>query len=236
MEEKNIHKHRAIIMDGNGRWAKERGKMRIFGHVNGYKRIYPIVKHCKDIGVKYVSLYAFSSENWSRPGLEVRGIMQILKNAIKQQIKKMGEEDLRFVVSGRVDELESTYKNLIDYATETTKNNKTITLNLCFNYGGRNEIIDATKKICEKVKCGEINIEDIDSALFSKNLYHPDIPDPELMIRTAGEMRISNYLLWEIAYSELYVTDIYWPDFTPEELDKAIESYSKRERRFGGLK
>ncbi len=236
MENKQIPNHIAIIMDGNGRWAKERGKMRIFGHVNGYKRIYPIVKHCKDLGVKYVSLYAFSSENWSRPGLEVRGIMQILKNAIKQQIKKMGEEDLRFVVSGRVDELEPTYKDLIDYATETTKNNKTITLNLCFNYGGRNEIVDATKIICEKVKNGEINIEDIDSALFSNYLYHPDIPETELMIRTAGEMRISNYLLWEIAYSELYVTDIYWPDFTPEELDKAIESFNKRERRFGGLK
>ena len=234
--EKNIPKHIAIIMDGNGRWAKERGKMRIFGHVNGYKRIYPIVKHCKDIGVKYVTLYAFSSENWTRPGFEVKGIMQILKTGIKQQIKKMGEEDLRFVVSGRIDELEPTYKDLIDYATETTKNNKTITLNLCFNYGGRNEIVDATKKICEKVKNGELTLEDIDSALFSNYLYHPDIPNPELMIRTAGEMRISNYLLWEIAYSELYVTDIYWPDFTPEELDKAIENYSKRERRFGGLK
>ena len=234
--EKNIPKHIAIIIDGNGRWAKERGKMRIFGHVNGYKRIYPIVKHCKDIGVKYVTLYAFSSENWTRPGFEVKGIMQILKTGIKQQIKKMGEEDLRFVVSGRIDELEPTYKDLIDYATETTKNNKTITLNLCFNYGGRNEIVDATKKICEKVKTGELNINDIDPALFSNYLYHPEIPDPELMIRTAGEMRISNYLLWEIAYSELYVTDIYWPDFTPEELDKAIENYSKRERRFGGLK
>ena len=236
MEKNKIPQHIAIIMDGNGRWAKERGKIRLFGHVNGYKRIYPTIKHCKDIGVKYVSLYAFSSENWSRPGIEVKGIMQILRKGIKQQIDKMAEEDLRFVVSGRVDELEPIYKDLINYAVESTKNNKTITLNLCFNYGGRNEIIDATKKICKKVKAGEINIDDINSEVFSNYLYHPEIPDPELMIRTAGEMRISNYLLWELAYSELYVTDIYWPDFSIEELDKAIESYSKRERRFGGLK
>ncbi|MBQ0105188.1 MAG: isoprenyl transferase [Armatimonadetes bacterium] len=231
----NIPQHIAIIMDGNGRWAKEKGKIRLFGHANGYKRIYPIIEHCKNIGVKYVSLYAFSSENWSRPNSEVAGLMKLLKVAIKQQIKKMGEEGIRFAVSGRVDELGKTEKEFIDFATETTKNNTDITLNLCFNYGGRNEIVDATKKICEKVKNGEMNIDDITTETFAQNLYHPEIPDPELLIRTAGELRISNYLLWEIAYSEIYVTDIYWPDFTPAELDKAIESYNRRERRFGGL-
>lgn len=232
----NIPQHIAIIMDGNGRWAKERGKIRLFGHANGYRRIYPIIEHCKNIGVKYVSLYAFSSENWSRPNAEVTGLMKLLKVAIKQQIKKMGEEGIRFVVSGRTDELGKTEKEFIDYATETTKNNTAVTLNLCFNYGGRNEIVDAAKKLALKVKKGEMNIDDINSETFAQNLYHPEIPDPELLIRTAGEIRISNYLLWEIAYSELYVTDIYWPDFTPEELDKAIDSFNNRERRFGGLK
>lgn len=232
----NIPQHIAIIMDGNGRWAKEKGKIRLFGHANGYKRIYPVIEHCKNIGVKYVSLYAFSSENWSRPNSEVTGLMKLLKVAIKQQIKKMGEEGIRFVVSGRVDELGKTEKEFIDYATETTKNNTAVTLNLCFNYGGRNEIVDAAKKIALKVRNGEMNIDDINAETFSENLYHPEIPDPELLIRTAGEIRISNYLLWEIAYSELYVTDIYWPDFTPEELDKAISAFNNRERRFGGLK
>ena len=231
----NIPQHIAIIMDGNGRWAKEKGKIRLFGHANGYKRIYPIIEHCKNIGVKYVSLYAFSSENWSRPNSEVAGLTKLLKVAIKQQIKKMGEEGIRFAVSGRVDELGKTEKEFIDFATETTKHNTDITLNLCFNYGGRNEIVDATKKICEKVKNGEMNIDNITPETFAQNLYHPEIPDPELLIRTAGELRISNYLLWEIAYSEIYVTDIYWPDFTPAELDKAIENYNRRERRFGGL-
>ena len=235
MKEKSIPQHIAIIMDGNGRWAKERGKIRLFGHANGYKAIFPIIEHCKNIGVKYVSLYAFSSENWSRPNAEVKGLMKLLQVAIKQQIKKMGQEGIRFVCSGRVDELEKTYKDIMNYAIETTKDNHTITLNLCFNYGGRNEIIDATKKICEKVQKGEMNIEDITTESFSQNLYHPEIPDPELLIRTAGELRISNYLLWEIAYSELYVTDIYWPDFTPAELDKAIDAYMGRDRRFGGL-
>ena len=235
MENNNIPQHIAFIMDGNGRWAKEKGKIRLFGHANGYKRIYPIIEHCKNIGVRYVSLYAFSSENWSRPNSEVVGLMKLLKVAIKQQIKKMGEEGIRFVVSGRVDELGKTEKEFIDYATETTKNNTQITLNLCFNYGGRNEIVDSTKKICEEVQKGNINIKDITPELFSKYMYHPEIPDPELLIRTAGELRISNYLLWEIAYSEIYVTDKYWPDFTPEELDKALSSFGKRERRFGGL-
>lgn len=232
----NVPQHIAIIMDGNGRWAKSRGKMRIFGHANGYKRIYPIIEHCKNLGVKYVSLYAFSSENWSRPGAEVKGIMKLLRFAIKEQIKKMGKEGVRFVVSGRTNELDKEYLDLINYAIEETKNNNIITLNLCFNYGGRNEIVDATKSICEKVSKGELNINDITPELFSQNLYHPEIPDPELLIRTAGELRISNYLLWEIAYSEIYVTDIYWPEFYPEELDKAIAAFGNRERRFGGLK
>jgi len=235
LDKNNIPKHIAIIMDGNGRWAKERKKLRLFGHASGYRRIAPIVEKCLELGVECVSLYAFSSENWTRPQNEILGIMKLLKVAVNQQINNAQKKGIKFVVSGRLDEIREPYLSILKDTIEKTKNNTNITLNLCFNYGGRNEIVDAFKKCAEKISNGEMKIEDINEEIISQNLYHPEIPDPDLLIRTAGELRISNFLLWELAYSEIYVTDKYWPDFSNEELEKAILNYQNRERRFGGL-
>ena len=222
----NIPNHIAIIMDGNGRWAKGKNRPRVFGHKAGADTLRKIVKYCGNIGVKYLTVYAFSTENWKRSQEEVSALMTLFKTYINSEKKMLLENKVRFMVSGREEGVsESLLKAIRELEKETSKDYK-MTLNIAFNYGGRAEIIDAIKKAKEMG-------EEITEENFSKFLYN-DIPDPELIIRTSGEFRISNFLLWQLAYSEIYITDVYWPDFNEKELDKAIESYNKRERRFGG--
>lgn len=222
----NIPNHIAIIMDGNGRWAKGKNRPRVFGHKAGADTLRKIVKYCGNIGVKYLTVYAFSTENWKRSQEEVSALMTLFKTYINSEKKMLLENKVRFMVSGREEGVsESLLKAIRELEKETSKDYK-MTLNIAFNYGGRAEIIDAIKKAKEMG-------EEITEENFSKFLYN-DIPDPELIIRTSGEFRISNFLLWQIAYSEIYITDKYWPDFDEAEMEKAILSYSKRERRFGG--
>lgn len=222
----NIPNHIAIIMDGNGRWAKKNNRPRVFGHKAGADTLRKIVKYCGELGVKYLTVYAFSTENWKRSQEEVSALMTLFKTYINSEKKMLLENKVRFMVSGREEGVsESLLKAIRELEKETSKDYK-MTLNIAFNYGGRAEIIDAIKKAREMG-------EEITEENFSKFFYN-DIPDPELIIRTSGEFRISNFLLWQLAYSEIYITDVYWPDFDKKELDKAIESYNKRERRFGG--
>lgn len=227
--EKIIPQHIAIIMDGNGRWAKKRGLARSFGHVEGAKALRRIIEYLPKIGVKYLTVYAFSTENWNRSKEEVSTLMSLFLKYIKNERKSMIKNGIRFYVSGRKNNVSQNLLSEIEKLQEETKNNERLTLNIAFNYGGRAEIIDAVNKIIETDE------KNIDEKIFSKYLYN-SFPDPDLVIRTSGECRISNFLLWQIAYSELYITDILWPDFDEKEIDKAIESYSKRDRRFGGVR
>lgn len=229
----NIPKHVAIIMDGNGRWAKQRGLQRIEGHIQGYSNLRDIVRAASEIDIKYLTVYAFSSENWNRPKEEVNTLMDLFAAAAAAELDMMKEKNVKIITSGRINELPQNVRDQFAIDCEQTKNNTGITLNIAINYGGRNEITDAAKAISEKVISGEISIDDIDDMIFSQYLYHPELPDPDLLIRTSGELRISNFLLWQTAYTEIYVTETLWPDFTKKELLKAIESYSQRTRRFG---
>ncbi|WP_294705593.1 isoprenyl transferase [uncultured Fusobacterium sp.] len=227
--EKQVPNHIAIIMDGNGRWAKKRGLPRTFGHKEGAAALRKIITHAAKLGIKYLTVYAFSTENWKRSQEEVSALMFLFKSYIKNEEKNIMENNIRFMVSGRRENVSESLLEAIDKLQEKSKNNSGLTFNIAFNYGGRAEIIDAVNKI---LKSGKTSIDEVE---FSKYLYN-DIPDPELLIRTSGELRISNFLLWQIAYSEIYITDTLWPDFDEKELDKAIESYEKRDRRFGGVK
>ena len=227
--EKQIPNHIAIIMDGNGRWAKKKGLPRTFGHKEGAVALRKIIAHAAKIGVKYLTVYAFSTENWKRSQEEVSALMFLFKSYIKNEEKNIMENNIRFMVSGRRENVSKSLLEAIDNLQEKSKNNSGLTFNIAFNYGGRAEILDAVNRI---LKSGRTEITEEE---FSKYLYN-NIPDPELLIRTSGELRISNFLLWQIAYSEIYITDTLWPDFDEKELDKAIESYNKRERRFGGVK
>ena len=226
--EKKTPEHIAIIMDGNGRWAKRRGLARSFGHMEGAKALRRIIEYLPKINVKYLTVYAFSTENWNRSEEEVSTLMSLFLKYIKSEKKSMMKNGIRFFVSGRKNNVPENLLKEINKLQEETKNNKNLILNIAFNYGGRAEIIDAINKILEN------NEKNIDEENFKKYLYN-DFPDPDLVIRTSGECRISNFLLWQIAYSELYITDVLWPDFNEKEIDKAIESYNQRERRFGGL-
>lgn len=226
---KNIPEHIAIIMDGNGRWAKKRFLPRTVGHNEGAKTLRKMLIYAKEIGIKYLTVYAFSTENWNRSAEEVTTLMVLFKNYLQNEEKNFLENNIRFMVSGREENVSKELLESIKHLEEKTKFNDGIVLNIAFNYGGRAEIIDAVNKI---IASGEKNI---DEEKFRNYLYH-NIPDPELVIRTSGEFRISNFLLWQIAYSEIYITEKLWPDFDEEELDKAIESFSKRDRRFGGVK
>ncbi len=222
--------HIAFIMDGNGRWAKKYGKPRIYGHYHGANKIEEVVQWCYNRGVKYTTFYAFSTENWKRPPEEVNFILGMLTDRISEFYERMNKNGVRLRFVGRIEELpEKVYKTCVEYE-EKTKNNDGIQVLLALNYGGRTEIIDSVNKIIRDGK-SEVTLEN-----FREYLYAPDVPDPELVIRTSGEMRISNFLLWQIAYSELYFSDLFWPEFSEEELQKAIEDFTKRDRRFGGLK
>ena len=229
MEITKYPEHLAIIMDGNGRWAKKQGLLRALGHEKGAQSVRQVLEYCVEHHIPYLTLYAFSTENWNRPQDEVSTLMKLFLKYIKSERKNMMKNKIRFFVSGRKNNVPEKLQKEIEKLEEETKNNDKITLNIAFNYGSRAEIVDAVNRIIDD---GKENITEED---FSKYLYN-DFPDPDLVIRTSGEMRISNFLLWQIAYSELYITDTLWPDFDEKEIDKAIESYNQRERRFGGVK
>ena len=228
-----VPRHVAIIMDGNGRWARQRGLSRVEGHRCGYMALRDIVRSASDIGIEVLTVYAFSSENWKRPKEEVNALMMLFADAARHELPMMQENSVRLIVSGRFSELPEEVRQSLGEDMESTKDNSKLILNLALNYGSRNEIVDATRAIAAEVAEGKLTPDQIDDNVFSRHLYMPDLPDPDLLIRTASEMRVSNFLLWQIAYSEIWVTDTLWPDFTPETLAQAIADYQKRTRRFG---
>ena len=227
-----VPRHVAIIMDGNGRWARERGLPRIAGHRAGTENIRRILRCLSDHGVKCITLYAFSTENWGRPQREVQGLMKILDEAIQRESQELHREGVRIVHLGGEDGVPEELRDKVRQAIELTRDNSNSTLCVAFNYGGRAEIVEAVRRIMRK----GIPPEEVDEELISSHLYTRGLPDPDLIIRTAGEMRISNFLLWQSAYSEYYSTPTLWPDFGAEEVEKALAAYSQRERRFGGVK
>ncbi len=228
-----LPEHIAVIMDGNGRWAKNQGKIRIFGHQNGVGAVRAISEACAEIGVKYLTLYAFSTENWNRSQIEVDALMRLLSKTMSEELKTLNDNDIRLNAIGDLQRLPKYNYDALMQTIEATKNNKRMVLTLCLSYSGRWEITNAVKQIAEKVKSGELLIEQISEDCVSKFLNTNDMPDPELLIRTSGEERISNFLLWQLAYSEFYFTDKFWPDFGKEDLYQAIVDYQNRERRFG---
>ena len=225
--------HIAIIMDGNGRWAAQRNKPRTFGHEAGVKAVKEVVRASGELGVKFLTLYTFSSENWKRPKAEVDALMALLSRTTLTELDEMIRNDVKLITTGRIDGLPADRREIIKSAVHQTRNNTGLTLNLALNYGGRSEILDAVKAIANSVKAGLLGIPDIDEELFSGFLYTANIPDPDLLIRTSGERRISNFLLWQTSYTELYIIDTLWPDFGKKELYEAILDYQQRERRFG---
>ncbi|MEI7879635.1 MAG: isoprenyl transferase [bacterium] len=234
-EPAKIPTHVAIIMDGNGRWAQQRGLIRSKGHEKGTESVRAAIRACRKLGIRYLTLYAFSVENWNRPKPEIEALMSLLKTFLRKEVKELHENKVRLRAIGRLSDLPDSVRRELEKAMEATEHYTDATLVLALSYGGRTEIAHAAQELARKVKAGELDPEAIDEAAIAAHLYAPDIPDPDLMIRTSGEMRISNFLLWQLSYSELYVTDTLWPDFREEHLVKAVEEYSRRHRRFGGL-
>jgi undecaprenyl diphosphate synthase len=230
-----IPEHVAIIMDGNGRWAKAHGWPRIKGHEVGAESIRAVLREARKQGIKYLTLYAFSVENWNRPSLEVKALMQLLVTFLKKEEKELHEKETRLRMIGRMSDLPEKVQKELQRVMDATSHYTEAQLVLSLSYGGRTEIANAVRQIAEKVKAGELEPDDITEETVGNHLYAPDIPDPELLIRTSGEMRISNFLLWQISYSEIYVTDVLWPDFREDELNKALADYASRNRRFGGV-
>lgn len=225
-------KHVAIIMDGNGRWAKERGLPRLAGHRAGTENLRKIIRASAKLGIQYLTFYAFSTENWSRPKAEVSGLMAILSDVIDREMAELHKEGARLLHIGHLDGLSETLRNKVRHAIDLTKDNQRITIVLAFNYGGRDEIIQAVKGMLSD----QVTPDRVDESLINQYLFTRDIPDPDLVIRTSGEQRVSNFLTWQSVYSEWYFPQVYWPDFDEGELQKAIEIYQKRDRRYGGLK
>lgn len=228
--------HIAIILDGNGRWAKAKGMPRNYGHAQGSKNVERICEEAYRMGVKYLTVYAFSTENWNRPKDEVDALMKLLRNYMKTCLKTAAKNDMKVRVIGDKAGLDEDIRTRIEELEEATKNNGGLNFQIALNYGSRDEIVRAIRKVAEDCQEGKIKAEAIDEKMFEQYLDTHDIPDPDLMIRTSGELRLSNYLLWQLAYTEFYFTDVPWPDFTKEELSKAIEQYNKRDRRYGGVK
>lgn len=233
IDKERLPKHLAIIMDGNGRWAKQQGFLRVFGHENGTKSVRKVVEASAKLGINALTLYAFSTENWNRPKLEVDTLMNLLIKSLKKELKTLTENNIRLHAIGNLDMLPTTAKKELLDVIDKTKANTRMTLTLALSYGARAELVQAIKEISLKVKNNIISPETIDESIINQHLYTHDLPDVDLLIRTSGEHRISNFLLWQIAYAELYFTDILWPDFTEHNLYEAIISYQKRERRFG---
>lgn len=228
-----IPQHIAIIMDGNGRWAKKRGLPRVAGHKEGVKSVRDVVEACAQLGVKYLTLFAFSTENWKRPKYEIDTLMKLLINALRTETDKLHKNDIKLNAIGDIESLPPEVQQELKEAIEKTKNNKRMVLNLAISYSGRWEIIEAVKNIARDVKSGKVKISEIDDKLFSNYLKTAGMPEPDLLIRTSGEYRISNFLLWQIAYTEIYICDCLWPDFRRKHLYEAIRDYQRRERRFG---
>lgn len=233
IKNENIPAHIAIIMDGNGRWAKQRSLPRFAGHREGINSVREITRICGEIGIRHLTLYTFSTENWARPKAEVSALMQLLLTSIRKEIKNLHENNVRLTTIGAFQDLPKSARKGIEEGIEITKNNTGLNLNLALSYGSRQEIIQAIKHIAEMVDSGKLKIDDIDQKQFEKLLYTNNIPDPDLLIRTGGEFRVSNFLLWQIAYAEIFVTDTYWPAFREKELLEAIVEFQSRERRFG---
>ncbi|HCZ35374.1 MAG TPA: isoprenyl transferase [Cytophagales bacterium] len=229
----NLPRHIAVIMDGNGRWAKRKGAARIFGHRNAIQAVKDITEGCGELGIKYLTLYAFSTENWGRPKEEVDGLMELLVNTLKKEINTLHENQVKLHTIGDVSHLPKDCQNNLAEAIASTQKNSGLILQLALNYSGRWEITEAVKKIAEEAKAGLIKPEEIDEQYFATHLKTKGVPDPELLIRTSGELRVSNFLLWQIAYTEIFITPTLWPDFRKEDLYEAICAYQKRERRFG---
>jgi len=230
----NIPAHIGIIMDGNGRWAKRRGLSRIKGHQEGAKRVKTVVRYADDLGVKHISLYAFSVENWARPSFEVSALMKLIKAYIVRERQELHAEGVKFKLVGRLNELAPEIVKEADISTELMKNNSGLSLNLCINYGSRYEMLEGAKKLALDIKEGRVDPDTLVEEDFSDYLYTAGLPDPDLMIRTSGELRISNFLLWQNAYAEFWFTGLYWPDFDKKALLTAIIDYQQRDRRFGG--
>ena len=229
----NLPVHIAIIMDGNGRWAKRRGLPRIAGHKAGVKAVKRVVEAAGELGISILTLFTFSHENWKRPKQEVSAIMKLLYETTKREINELDKNNVKLITTGRIEELSPQRRDILEKAKEQTKNNTGLILNLALNYGGRTEILDAVKHIAREVKQGKLDIDDLNEENFAKYLYTNGLPDPDLLIRTSGEKRISNFLLWQTSYTELYITDVLWPNFTAKDFYEAIWDYQNRERRFG---
>jgi undecaprenyl diphosphate synthase len=230
-----VPEHVAIIMDGNGRWATRRRMPRVAGHREGVKTARAVVRAAEALGVRYLTLYAFSTENWSRPAQEVSTLMKLLERAIRSELPDLMARNARFRVVGRSSGVPPAVRRGLDHVARETRHNTGLTILLAFNYGGRDELVDAFRALARRVAAGELDPEDIGEKEVAQALYTADIPDPDLLIRTSGEMRISNFLLWQIAYTELWVTPTLWPDFGPAELYRAIADFQRRSRRFGGV-
>lgn len=229
----NLPRHVAIIMDGNGRWAKKQGLRRTLGHQNAAKAVRAAVQACGDLGIPYLTLFAFSTENWTRPDSEVSFLMTLLSKTIQSEVAELHEKGIKLMAIGQTDDLPKKVLKQLEKAIELTKYNTKATLTLALSYGSKNEILQAIKNISEDVKSGKLDSSEINESLFEQYLYTRYMPNVDLLIRTSGEHRISNFLLWQIAYAELYFTEVLWPDFREEDIYKAVQSYSKRERRYG---
>ena len=232
----NIPQHVAIILDGNGRWAKKRGMPRNYGHAQGAKNVEKICEEAWRMGIKYLTVYAFSTENWNRPQNEVEALMKLLRNYMKTCLKTAAQNDMKVRVIGDITRLDEDIQKRILKLEEATKDNGGLNFQIAINYGSRDEMIRAMKKLSDDCMKGSVKAEDITEELFSDYLDTKGIPDPDLLIRTSGELRLSNFLLWQLAYAEFYFTDVPWPDFTKEELEKAVVQYNSRDRRYGGVK
>jgi undecaprenyl diphosphate synthase len=230
-----LPEHIAVIMDGNGRWAKKRAMNRIKGHEEGTESVRVIVRTSRNIGIKWLTLYAFSEENWKRPNHEVNALMGILKRFLKSELAEMLDNGIRFQTIGNTDRLPEDVRKLLKETIDKTSENNKMVLSLALSYGSRQEILGAVRKIGEDIESGKLHARDISEETFKNGLYTSDIPDPELLIRTSGEYRVSNFLLWQIAYTEIYITPTLWPDFREEEFLHAIEDFQERERRFGAV-
>ena len=231
-----IPQHVAIILDGNGRWAKSKGMPRNYGHTVGAKNVETVCQTAHDMGIKYLTLYAFSTENWNRPDNEVNALMKLLESYLKNCIKTADKNNMRVRVIGDTTKLSEKFQNQIKELESASAHNDGLNLQIAINYGSRDEITRAVRALVEDVKKGKLMPEEVDETCIEKYLDTHDIPDPDLLIRTSGEQRLSNYLLWQLAYTEFYFTDVPWPDFTKQELEKAIEQYNSRDRRYGGVK
>ena len=229
----NIPRHIAIIMDGNGRWAKQRNRPRIFGHREGINSVRNVTRECGKLGVEVLTLYTFSVENWSRPRNEISALMRLLLSTVKREITELNKNNVQLSLIGQIDDLPDNPRQALQEGVQKTSSNTGLKLNLALSYGGRQEIIYGVRKIAEKVEKEKIKSTEIDEEVFSNHLFTAGLPDPDLLIRTSGEMRLSNFLLWQMAYTEIYVTETYWPDFREMELFDAISDYQRRERRFG---